>query len=126
LKPFKTKDLLPSFAMEIERPVEEVQSVLSFYYKNIRTSLSNLESASVHLENLGTFYIKERALDSYIAKCEYIISGISNKTIKEYASKVSYQDKLVMLNKIKNLLFIEKERRQEVINKRFNTTNNEI
>lgn len=120
MHPSKVKDLLPSFAMEMGRPVDEVQAVISFYYKTIRQELTKLENVNVHLENLGTFYIKERALDSYIQKCEYIINELSNNTIKEYASKVDYKNKLDKLQNMKNLLLEEKQRRKDVINKRFN------
>jgi hypothetical protein len=79
---------------------------------------------NVHLENLGTFYIKERALDSYIEKCEYIINDLSNNNIKEYASKVDYKERLVKVQNMKNILLEEKQRRKEVINKRFNNEPN--
>jgi len=120
LHPLKVKDLLPSFAMEMGRPVDEVQCVISFYYKAIRQELTKLENVNVHLENLGTFYIKERALDSYIAKCEYVITELSNNTIREYASKVDFKNKLEKVQNMKSLLLEEKQRRKDVINKRFN------
>lgn len=106
--------------MEIGRPVEQVKSVMSFYYKTVRQKLSNLESVNVHLENLGKFYLKEKAIDSYVDKCEYIISQLSNNTFREYSSKVDYQEKLAMIKKAKQLILDEKLRRKEVINKRYN------
>lgn len=120
MNPHKVKDLLPSFAMEIDKPVHEVQAVMLFYYKTIRQQLTKLEDVNVHLENLGTFYIKERALDSYIEKCENIIEILSNNTIKEYASKEDYKIKLQKMKNMKDLLLDEKQRRKDVINKRFN------
>ena len=114
------KDLLPSFAMEMDKPVHEVQAVISFYYKTIRQQLTKLENVNVHLENLGTFYIKERALDSYIERCEEIIEVLSNNTIKEYASKEDYKIKLQKMKNMKDLLLEEKQRRRAVINKRYN------
>jgi hypothetical protein len=110
--------------MEIGNPVDEVQAVMSYYYKTIRQHLTQIEDVNVHLENLGTFYIKERALDSYIEKCEYIINDLSNNNIKEYASKVDYKERLVKVQNMKNILLEEKQRRKEVINKRFNNEPN--
>lgn len=110
--------------MEIGSPVDEVQAVMSFYYKTIRQHLTQLENVNIHLENLGTFYIKERALDSYIEKCEYIINELSNDTIKDYASKVDYKGRLAKVQKMKDILLEEKQRRKDVINKRFNNEPN--
>ena len=124
MRPLKVRDLIPSFAMEIGNPVDEVQAVMSYYYKTIRQHLTQIEDVNVHLENLGTFYIKERALDSYIEKCEYIINDLSNNNIKEYASKVDYKERLVKVQNMKNILLEEKQRRKEVINKRFNNEPN--
>lgn len=120
MHPQKVKDLVPSFAMQMGRPVEEVRTVMSFYYKTIRQKLSNLEAVNVHLENLGKFYLKEKAIDSYMEKCEYIINTLSNNTIKEYASKVEYQEKLNIVKKAKEYILEERDRRKQVINKRFN------
>lgn len=120
MHPQKVKDLVPSFAMQMGRSVEEVRTVMSFYYKTVRKKLSNLEAVNVHLENLGKFYLKEKAIDSYMEKCEYIINTLSNNTIKEYASKVEYQEKLNIVKKAKEYILEERNRRKQVINKRFN------
>ncbi len=106
--------------MEMERPVEEVQAVVSFYYKRVRQVLSNLNSPTVHIENLGNFYIKEKALDAYIEKCEGHVDALNNNIFKEYDSKVSYRTKLEMTKNMKTLLNEERGRRKEVIDKRFN------
>jgi len=119
LKPSKVRDLIPSFAMEIGESVDVVTSVIGFYYKKVRLHLGNLKSSSIQIENLGSFYIKERALDNNINKYENLIKQSSNNTITEYAAKVSNKEKLEMMKTVKEKLNIEKERRKEVINKRF-------
>lgn len=126
MKPSKVKDLIPSFAMEIERPVDEVSSVIAFYYKKVRSSLSGLKATAIQIENLGSFYIKERMLDNYIKKSEEMLSASSNKTISEYAAKVFNKERLDLLKSVKEQLNAERERRRMVINKRFNTITNEI
>lgn len=120
MKPLKVKDLLPTFAMEMGRPVDEVQTVIGFYYKTVRQNLVQINENNIHLENLGTFYIKEKALDGYIDKCNIIIDMLSNSNIKEYASKVDYSERLKKAEHIKNVILEEKNRRKEIINKRFN------
>jgi hypothetical protein len=106
--------------MEMDRPVDEVQAVISFYYKTIRQKVTSLEGVNIHLENLGHFYIKERALDAEIVKCNTVIEMLSNNLIKEYSFKVDYQKKVTLMTAVKEMLIEEKLRRKLVINKRYN------
>ena len=120
MRPLKVRDLLPSFAMEMERPVEEVQAVVSFYYKNIRQKLSSLDSVNVQVENLGTFYIKERALNKQIENVQIYHDKLSDSEIKEYERKLDVKRKIDLMKNMVELLSLEKQRRRDVINKRFN------
>lgn len=120
MKPLKVKDLLPSFAMEMGRPVDEVQTVMSFYYKTVRNKLTSLDSVNIQLENLGTFYVKERALHKQIESNERYIDKLSDTDIKEYERKLDVKKKTELMKNMVSLLLEEKQRRKEVINKRFN------
>lgn len=120
MKPLKVRDLIPSFAMDMGRSVDEVQAVISFYYKTVRQKLSNLESVNVQLENLGTFYIKERALHKQIEKNENYADRLSDNDIKEYERKLEVKKKTDKMRNMVDLVLEEKQRRKEVINKRFN------
>lgn len=120
MKPLKVRDLLPSFAMEMGRPVEEVQTVIAFYYKTLRQKLSGLESVNIQVENLGTFYIKERALNKYIISSEKYKEKLSDINIREYETKLNVQKRIDAMKNIVELLAKEKLRRKDVINKRFN------
>ena len=115
------RDLLPSFAMEMDRPVDEVQAVVTFYYKTIRQKLSGLESVNVKLENLGTFYIKERSLHSHIEMYEKHMDKIpSDKSIEDYERKQGVKKKVDLMKEMVSKVANERSRRRTVIDKRFN------
>jgi hypothetical protein len=120
LRPLKVRDLLPSFAMEMDRPVEEVQAVVAFYYKTLRQKLTSLETVNVQVENLGTFYIKERALHNQIDKLNNYTNKLSDTDIKQYEIKLQVARKIEMMKNMVELILEEKQRRRVVINKRFN------
>jgi len=120
LKPFKVRDLLPSFAMEINASVDVVQAVMSLYYKCARKKLSELNTVNLQLENLGTFYIKEKALDKTIINYEQYINKLSDINIKDYETKLDVRKKIDAMVHMKSLLDEERQRRRLVINKRFN------
>lgn len=120
MRPLKVRDLLPSFAMEMDRSVEEVQTVVAFYYKALRQKLTSLDSVNVQVENLGTFYVKEKALYNQIDKLELYNNKLSDSDIKQYAIKLEVGEKIDVMKNMVQLLMEEKQRRRDVINKRFN------
>ncbi len=102
------------------RPVEEVQAVVGFYYKTLRQKLTSLDSVNVQVENLGTFYVKERALYNQIDKLENYVKKLSDKEIGQYEAKLNVGKKIDVMKNMVELILEEKQRRREVINKRFN------
>ena len=120
MNPDKVRNLIPSFAMEMGKPVEEVEAVIGFFYKSLRQELSSLSSTVILVENLGNFYVKEKCLDVTITTVEKLIDGTSNKTIREYTTKQELKESLDKMVNLKSLLQQERDRRIGVINKRYN------
>ena len=58
MKPTKAKELITSTAMELNIPVNIVEDVVTTYWKDIRSSLSELKSPIVHVYAFGNFTIK--------------------------------------------------------------------
>jgi len=106
--------------MEINAPVDVVQAVMSLYYKCARKKLSELSTVNLQLENLGTFYIKEKALDKTVINYEQYINKLSDINIKDYETKLDVRKKIDAMVHMKSLLDEERQRRRSVINKRFN------
>lgn len=105
--------------MSMNRPVEEVSAVVSFYYKTVRAKLTSLASPSVQIDNLGTFYIKQRALDNDLERTQKLIDHLSSLTITGHEMKKSLRQRMELMNSVKQMLNIEKERRIQIIQKRF-------
>ena len=125
MHPSKLRNLLPSFAMEMERPVDEVEAVTNFFYKTLRAKLSELNNTMVHAHNLGTFYIKENALDNSIQATQNILDKLTNTDITEYGMKKKLLHQQETMSNIKQKLTDEKQRRRSIIDKRFNNESGE-
>jgi hypothetical protein len=125
LHPNKLRNLLPSFAMEMSRSVDEVEAVTSFFYKTLRSKLSSLEHTVVHVQNLGNFYIKEKALDNNIQRYEKVLEKLGVGSLEEYGMKKKMRLELNQMVGIKSKLSDEKQRRRFIINKRFNNESEE-
>lgn len=125
MHPNKLRNLLPSFAMEMNRSVDEVEAVTSFFYKTLRSKLSSLEHTVVHVQNLGNFYIKEKALDNNIQRYEKVLERLGVGSLEEYGMKKKMRLELNQMVEIKSKLSDEKQRRLFIINKRFNNESEE-
>lgn len=125
MHPNKLRNLLPSFAMEMNRSVDEVEAVTSFFYKTLRSKLSSLEHTVVHVQNLGNFYIKEKALDNNIQRYEKVLERLGVGSLEEYGMKKKMRLELNQMVEIKSKLSDEKQRRRFIINKRFNNESKE-
>ena len=125
MHPNKLRNLLPSFAMEMERPVDEVETVTNFFYKTLRARLSELSNTMVHVPNLGNFYIKENALDNSMQSVNILLEKLKDTDITEYGMKKKLIRQQELMSNIKNKLTEEKQRRRSVIDKRFQNGNEE-
>lgn len=125
MHPNKFRNLLPSFAMEMNRSVEEVDAVMSFFYKTLRSRLSSLENPTVHVQNLGNFYIKENTLDNTIKQYERVLEKLDDSSFKEYGMKRMMSNDVDLMRKVKEKLNEERGRRREIIDKRFNNESKE-
>jgi hypothetical protein len=106
--------------MEMECSVEEVSAVTSYYYKTLRSTLSGLTEPTVHVHNLGNFYIKENALDKNMDISLNYLSKLSTTDIAEYGMRRDIKNNYEKMSLIKNKLDLERMRRRSVINKRYN------
>ena len=125
MHPNKLRNLLPSFAMEMNKSVEEVDAVMSFFYKTLRSRLSSLENPTVHVQNLGNFYIKENTLDNTIKQYERVLEKLDDSSFKEYGMKKMMSNDVDLMRKVKEKLNEERGRRREIIDKRFNNESKE-
>ncbi len=105
--------------MELDRPVEEVEAVVGFYYKKLRQTLSELKHGTVNAANLGNFYIKEKQLDKEITAIDRHLGQLSNLDISEYGRKKNLVTVLEKMRYVKAVLDQERSRRREILEKRY-------
>lgn len=108
--------------MEIDYSVEEVEAVTKFFYKTLRAKLSQLERPTIHVFNLGNFYIKEKALDRNMDWCVRYLEKLNPADIGEYGMRRSVKNNYELMKHVKDQLNEERERRKEIIKKRYGNT----
>ena len=111
MKPKKSKELIPNVAKNIGVSEQMVSDVTSFYWHEIRKSLSSLKHARVHVTNLGDFTIKHWKLDNKIDMLEKFKENFRQKGLQEIVTRFRTDETLFDLKAIRELMDEENQRR---------------
>lgn len=111
MKPRKSKELIPIVAEELGLSQQMVSDVTSFYWQEIRKSLSSLKHARVHVTNLGDFTIKHWKLDDKIEGLEKFKENFKQRGLQEIVTRFRTDEALFDLKAIKVLMEEEKQRK---------------
>ena len=111
MKTRKSKDFIPIVAEELNLSQQMVSDVTSFYWQEIRKSLSSLKHARIHVTNLGDFTIKHWKLDDKIEKLENFKENFRQKGLQEIVTRFRTDETLFDLKAIKALMEEEKQRK---------------
>ena len=95
-----------------------VDAFITFYYKEIRKTLSELNHSKVNIDGLGVMAIKPRTVDGLINKYTNRVNKMDTNTLNNYSYKKRTEDKLELLHKVKEMLDSEKQVKQEFIKKK--------
>ena len=100
--PKNHKTFKDGIAEEIGVHESVVDEFVSFYYKKVRDSLSNLEHTNVFIENLGTFSLRKARVEKAIIKNKSFLGNLKKNTYKGYDKTVLINEKIIILEKALN------------------------
>jgi len=113
LNPIKSKDLIASVANETNLSTDVVNEIIKTYWKEVRTSLSELKYPYVHIANFGTFKIKYWLINKEIEKFTNILAKMKSSYIsvrKQYIINTA-EDKLRLLENLQKEYVSEIQRK---------------
>ena len=102
-----------------------VSDLIDFYYKELRTQLSDLKYPRINVDGLGQFVIKEKLAEVYIAKLSKMLPTHDVYTFKAYYNKKSMEEKLQLLMDVTIKIEEEKNRRKEFNENKYNESSTE-
>lgn len=120
MNPKKPKEFIKPTADTLDTSEVLVQDVVEFYWAAVRKALSDLESPSVAVSNLGTFKVRYNKIELLKKRHQSYLDNIDKESMtfnKHNMSNVS-KAKLESLDNIKKQLQDEHARKQEVKLKR--------
>jgi nucleoid DNA-binding protein len=110
LRPRKAKEFIPEVALQTEVSEEAVSTILSYYWQEVRKSLSGLKHSRVHLTNLGDFVIKHWKVDEKIQMLEQFEEKSRLKGLQQMTARFKTAENLYDLRSLKQVIEEEKQR----------------
>jgi hypothetical protein len=110
LIPKHLNKILQEFSKEQENP-ELIEDIINFYWTRVRKAVTNKEYYNLNLKGLGSFVINEKKLNQALAKRHQMLATLNKKNYSSFAKFASMQSDLEKLQKVKDQIVKEKDRR---------------
>jgi hypothetical protein len=111
--PKKPKQIVKLVSEELDISSELVDDLTTFYYKNLRKKLSNVEELKYRVPGLGYFLIRNTGVNKAIRKFESMKNGMGEATFNNYHNRKIIESRLEKLyeinEKIKEFMEIKKQ-----------------
>ena len=121
MNPKKVKVLYNIVSEDLNIKTELVEDLIEFYYKEVRSLLSNLKSPRINVDGLGQFVVKPGVVIKSIEHIDRVISNHDTSTFKAYHNLKGVEQKLEQLNKHKVKLKEDADKKSQF----FKNKNNE-
>jgi hypothetical protein len=110
--PKKSSLLYKELAEELNCPLELVEDLIQYYYKEIRNNLTNLTHPRINVDGLGQFVARPGLVKKSIQRYKKALDSHDTSTFGAYFNKKMLEDKvecLENLDKKLNALELDKE-----------------
>ena len=113
MRPIKAKDLIASTAEELDIDYSIVKDVVGLYWKDVRTSLSELKAPIVTVTSFGNFKIKHWKLEEEKVHLNNIINKARNRNTERSGIILSEtNEKLKLVSNLEEMICSEKQRKE--------------
>ena len=110
MRPKKAKVFIPEVAKENELSQEATEAIISYYWQEVRKSLSSLKHSRVHVTNLGDFVTKHWKLDDKIEMLEKFEENNRQKGLQQMTARYKTAETLYDLRNLKKIMEEESQR----------------
>lgn len=120
MNPKKPKVFIKPTAEALGQTESLVEDIVSFYWSSVRKALSELESPSITITNLGIFKVKYNQIPKLEKKYENYLKALTpeSMTFNKHTIQNTSKEKLEKLERIREQMDEEFKRRTEVRLKR--------
>ena len=116
MMPKKARQLYQEISEENDLSKDLVENLVDFYYKNVRTLLSELYHPRINITGLGLFTARESAIKKAIPRFENYLKNHDTSTYSAYYNKKMLEEKVEFLQCMSEQIDSEKKRKEEFKN----------
>jgi hypothetical protein len=121
MKPKKSSELYKQVSEDLNIDQDLVESLIEFYYKDVRKLLTNLSYPRINIDGLGHFVARHGIINKAIDRISKGLENHDTSTFKAYHNKKAMEIKLNLLESLKKKIDAEFTRKIEFLK----TKNNE-
>ena len=119
MKPKKSRILYQELSEQHDISKNLVETLVEFYYKNVKNLLTELHHPRINITGLGLFTARKKGINKAIPRFEKYLENHDTSTYSAYYNKKLLEDKLEGLYSIKDQIEAEQKRKEEFLkNKR--------
>ena len=113
MKPKKARLLYQEISEENDVSKDLVENLVDFYYKNVRTLLSELYHPRINITGLGLFTVREGTVKKAIPRFEKYLKNHDTSTYSAYYNKKMLEEKIEFLQCMSEQIDSEKKRKEK-------------
>ena len=117
--PKKSKLLYKDVSEEMNVSENLVDTLIDFYYKELKNTLTNLQHPTINVEGLGQFVIRKNLVTKSIPKYNKMLENHDTSTFKAYYNKKAIEERVQLLEKM-NEMINQDSLRKEIFNQNKN------
>ena len=115
--PKKSRTLYKEISEDLNLSEDLIQDFVEFYYKEVRSNLTELKHPRINIDGLGQFVIRTYSVRKAIPRYKKILETHDTSTFSAYYNKKMLEEKIVALTEIEKkivLLELKKEKIQNL------------
>lgn len=117
--PKKSKLLYKDVSEEMNVSENLVDTLIDFYYKELKNTLTNLQHPTINVEGLGQFVIRKNLVTKSIPKYNKMLENHDTSTFKAYYNKKAIEERVQLLERM-NEMINQDSLRKEIFNQNKN------
>lgn len=110
--PKKSKLLYKEVSEEANVSESLVDSLIDFYYKELKNTLTNLTHPRINVEGLGHFVIRKNLVTKSIPKYYKMLENHDTSTFKAYYNKKAIEERVKLLEQMQTLINLDSEKKE--------------
>lgn len=115
MKPKKSSELYKQVSEDLNIDQDLVESLIEFYYKDVRKLLTNLSYPRINVDGLGHFVARHGIVNKAIDRISKGLENHDTSTFKAYHNKKAMEIKLNLLESLKKKIDVEFTRKIEFL-----------